>query len=170
MNIGQAKKMLKSLIGEDCYNDISDIVNSYFDVAQKQIATTVDFIEKTFEAAGPGEVALPPGCMRIKRVSPDGSFETAGKKRLRLLEAGDYLITYYAYPQVLDEETPDSYEFEISPEALSAIVYFAAANAVITDNDMRPYYAFSDRYNNILQNISSARTGQSAVRLVDLEG
>ncbi len=172
MDISSAKKLLRSLIGDDCYQEISDIVNSYFDVAQKQIATTVDFIERSVEAKGPGTITLPENSMRIARVKSenDSEFEIKSSKAVELLSDDDYTVYYYAYPTVLDDSTPDSYEFEVSPEAHSAIVFFAAANAVITDNDMRPYYAFNDRYNNILENIASAKRTGGAVKVVSLGG
>ena len=170
MDISSAKKLLRSLIGDDCFLEIKDNVNSYFDVAQKQIATTVDFIKRCIEAKGPAKVCLPEGGMRIVKVVSDGKSEIVDKGCVQLLDSADYKIYYYAYPATLDESTPDSYEFEVSPEAHSAIVFFAAANAVITDNDMRPYYAFNDRYNNILENIAKSRSDFGAVRVISFKG
>ena len=41
MTINHAHKLVRALIGEDDFHDVEDILVSYYDIAQREIATTV---------------------------------------------------------------------------------------------------------------------------------
>ncbi len=159
MTIADARKIVMYLLDEDSDEDFKGKVNSYFDIAQKQIATTVDFIQKQTQYSKAGTYPLPDDFFKIKRVEGT-DFEIIGGS---IKVSGPVTVWYFAYPSDIDESSSDDTEFEISVIGQSAIPYFAAAQLVITDTDMRPYYAFSDRYNNILQNITLSKNGNVKV-------
>ena len=163
MTIAQVRKMVMYLLDEDSDDEFKGKVNVYFDMAQKQIATTVDFLQKQIKFETTGKFLLPDDFFKLKSASGT-DFEIIGKD---IIVSSPLEINYYAYPADITENSADDTNFEISLIGQSAIPYFAAAQLVITDTDMRPYYAFLDRYNNILQNISLSKNG--SVKVVKLQ-
>lgn len=147
MTVEEANKTVMRLVGEEDFHHVGDILRTYYSMAQKQIATTVCPIEKTMSLSAGVETELPREFYRIKRLNCDyirnGRFITAKE---------DTVITYYAYPADI---VSDDDEFEIDPEAQNALPYYAAAQLVLADSDMRRYTVFTDSYNFILSNIAA---------------
>lgn len=160
MTVQRANNIVKSLIGEDDFHIFEQSLTEFYNVAQRQIATTVCPIIKTVVLEG-GEVTLPPDLYRIRSVScsyqrqGDTIFTDAGQR---------FTLTYLAYPKDVTDKTS---VFEIAPEAQSALPFYAAAQAVAADSDMRRFNSFMDSYNNILANIA-AQDKQSILRVVTL--
>jgi len=167
MNINQANKYVYALIGKDDYHDIEDMLISYYNLAQTEIASTVCPILKSFSITAGTETQLPENFCRFKSI-PCGFTRIDSN---HIIADGDGLITikYYAYPEPIEDGASDDTEFEIDRDAQAAIPYFAAAQAVIADSDMRRYYAFMDMYNDILTNVLSARQNGSTVTVVSME-
>ena len=88
---------------------------------------------------------------------------------IRIEGKGKVKIVYFAYPVKIYDNSPLSTEFEVAPQAQSAIPYFAAAQAVLSDSDMRRYYAFMDMFNNILTNVCASNESLSTIRVVRQE-
>ena len=166
MTIDQANDLVRALIGEDDYHYGADAFMSYYDIAQKQIATTVSPIKKSFTITGPQVVTMPQDMYRL--TGCDKSYRKIDDTHIEVEEHGDTNIRYFAYPCDITPQTPVETSFEVSSEAQNAIPYFAAAHAVLADSDMRRYYAFMDMYNNILQNISAQDSGASILTIIEL--
>lgn len=160
MTVDDANKTVLHLIGEQDYQNAKDSFIAFYDVAQRQIATTVCPIIRRV-ALTEGVSVLPQDLFRIKSV--DATYTREGDNIITDGK-GTYTLTYYAYPKAL---TDGSSQFEIDPEAQSALPFYAAAQAVIADSDMRRYNAFLDSYDNVLANIAAAAK-QGTLRVVRL--
>lgn len=167
MTVKDANKTVKRLVGEDDFHDVEDILASYYSLAQIQIATTVAPIERSFEAECGVTVTLPNDLYRL--ISVKGSYRRTDAKHIYIDGEGYVTVRYYAYPRTLSDNCDPFYEFEVSPEAQAAIPYYAAAQTVLADSDMRRYYAFMDMYNSILTNVADSNQRASVVTVVDLE-
>ena len=167
MTINHAHKLVRALIGEDDFHDVEDILVSYYDIAQREIATTVAPIKKTCTIKA-GEVEkLPKDVYRLINVS--SAYERPDREHIKIEGDSVGIITYYAYPERLYDDTPGYTEFEVEPSAQSAIPYYAAAQVVLADSDMRRYYAFLDNFNSILANVSLAEKERATLRVVKTE-
>ena len=167
MTINHAHKLVKALVGEDDFHDVKDILTSYYDIAQREIATTVCPIKKVRTVKAGEKILLPKDVYRLCKVS--ASYERTDTEHIIIEGSGVAQITYYAYPERLYDDTPGYTEFEVEAAAQSAIPYFAAAQVVLADSDMRRYYAFMDSYNSILANVDSARKSYATVKVVKTE-
>lgn len=147
MTVAEANKAVMRLIGEDDIHHVGDILTLYYDMAQRQIATTVAPIERRVSVEANVKTELPPDLYRIKRLPTD--YVREGRQ---VTASEDTVLTYYAYPASCDGGS-----FDIDPEAQNALPFYAAAQLVLADSDMRRYNSFMDSYNNILSNIA-ART------------
>ena len=181
MNIEQANSIVADLLDEETYDEFKHKLPDFYDHAQKQIATTVGHITTVVEfipeLTGEYDVServrevLDRKLYRIRRVLSEGDSALRLFKTTFSLQSGmRYRFVVDVYPQTVTESTPESYEFEIPEEAQPALTYYAAAHCVTTDNDKGPYYAFMDRYNNILQNMSDAQRESVSVKIVRLGG
>ena len=160
MTVDAANKTVLYLIGEKDYENAKDSFIAFYDMAQRQIATTVCPIVRQMTLTE-SVSALPEDLFRIKSV--DATYTREGDNIITDGK-GTYTLTYYAYPKAL---TDGSSQLEIDPEAQSALPFYAAAQAVIADSDMRRYNAFIDSYDNILANIA-ATAKQGTLRVVKL--
>ncbi len=184
MNIEQANSMVAELIDEESPADFKNKLPGFYDHAQKQIATTVAHIERVFEFTPDktdeydmADVVLKTIGKRMYKLCRVMTVDVASAPqrvygRVFKLSAGTkYRVLCYVYPDTVGDNTDTvTYEFEIPEEAQPALVYYAAAHVVATENDKAPYYMFMDRYNNILQNISDAKTASTSINVVNLGG
>lgn len=167
MNIAQANKLVRAFIGEDDFHDVEDVLASYYDLAQTEIATSVAPIRKSITVDG-GDIRLPDDLYRL--ISVSASYERTDRSHISTERGGEVEIKYFAYPQKLCEHSSPETEFEVDIAAHSAIPYFAAAQTVLSDSDMRRYYAFMDTYNGILSNLTASDREKGVMRIVKMEG
>ncbi len=167
MTVGQANKIVRGLIGEDDFHDVEDVIASYYSIAQCQIATTVCPIIKTKTLVCGESVLLPDDLFRIKNIP--ASYTREGAHNILIDGKGTVQITYYAYPKALLDDCPENTPFELDEEAQNALPYYAAAQTVLADSDMRRYNTFMDTYNNILSNIA-VNNKHAIMNIVSLEG
>ena len=154
MTVAQANRIVRALIGEDDFHDIEDVIASYYSIAQRQIATTVcPIIRGAFIECGK-KTELPRDLYRLKSVP--ASYTKEGSTHITIEGDGQVYILYYAYPKNIPDDCEGTTEFEIDAEAQSALPFYAAAQTVLADSDMRRYNAYMDSYNNILSNIAAA--------------
>jgi hypothetical protein len=66
---------------------------------------------------------------------------------------GEYVIEYFAYPSDINLDVADSYEFEVDTEAQEAIVYYAAAQVLLNENNIVGDRLLN-KYNTILANLN----------------
>ena len=159
--------LLRGLIGEDDYHHMKGVLAGFYDIAQKQIATTVSPIKKSFSVTCGVQTELPGDLYRL--IKSDCSFQRTDDRHIIVQGEGSAQLLYYAYPSDINELCAGDTEFEVATEAQSAIPYFAAAYAVLSDSDMRRYYAFMDMYNTILTNIAAGNDAQAVITVVKTE-
>ncbi|MBQ8605427.1 MAG: hypothetical protein IJ408_01710 [Clostridia bacterium] len=167
MTINEAHRLVKALVGEDDFHDVEDVLSSYYDLAQTEIATTVCPIRKSCTLKAGKNVLLPDDLYRLIYVSE--SYERTDRNHITTDGGGDVVIKYFAYPKKLYDDSPETTELEVDKRAQAAIPYYAAAQTVLSDSDMRRYYAFMDMYNSILANVNASDRENSRLRIVKTE-
>ena len=163
MTLGQAKQITRFLLDGELYNQYEEKLNSFFDLGQKRIACTTDFLKKEMliSVCEPTEVDMTrkdSKFYRLVRVE-GGKWEKRSPTCIRL-EKGEYRVLYNIYPQTITPHTEDGYEFEISEAAQVALPYFVAAQVTTMEHDLRYYQIYYDEFAAILENFDAAkRTG-----------
>ncbi len=160
MTLGQAKQIVRFLLDGQMVSEYEEKLNSYFDLGQKRIACTTDFItrEGIISTDAPCEVDLSERFERFYRIRSikGGKWERLSPTKVHL-EAGQYTIQYDIYPTTITPHTEDSYEFEVSPAAQTALPYYAAAQVTIAEHDLRYHQVYYDEFAAILENVDSAK-------------
>ena len=166
MTLGEAKDKVIKLMDEyssggnkTTDKDINLKMNAFFDAAQRNMATIKriqrryvvplhppDNGEKYIEYPAPDDFYMP------LRLWADYETISIGKwiGKSLVLPAGETRrveLEYFAYPAPITEETPDSYEFEIDPDAQECMPYWVAAQQLVVDLvvDYRSLLAIYDR-------------------------
>ena len=171
MNLGQNKKITLALIEEYSSTNIyltddEDIRNrlnlvyspNYQDLSEEKaiIKTKTVTIEKDSDSTQ--EISLPMDCRQFKRIVGlddkneriSTQYDIIGKKIYLKSIAGKYIIEYYAYPQVITEETQDTMNLEIDQDAQMKLAWKVAADILRVDPSA-DYTAFSSEYQRKLQ-------------------
>ena len=94
------------------------------------------------------------------------NYEVLTDTLVRFLESGTAEISYYRYPQRIDEKTPDTYEFELSDDVLEIAVYGIAGDLLKSDVSTNYGVIYSNRYKELLQTLDS-RYQLGAIEIVD---
>ena len=180
MNINEANSIVADLLDEETAEEYLHRLPDFYDHAQKQIATTVGYIERVidFTPESDGEVDVSALLLektgkqlyRVARVISGGSAANVYQSVYDLKAGTRYRFLCYVYPETITDETDENYEFEVPQEALPAITYYAAAKAVGADSDKSQYYLLMEQYNNILQNMYEAKNDSVSVNVVRLGG
>jgi hypothetical protein len=85
---------------------------------------------------------------------------------IRFLETGTAQISYYRYPQRIDDKTPDTYEFELSDDVLEVAPYGIAGDLLKSDVSTNYGVIYSNRYKELLQTLDP-RFQLGVVEIVD---
>lgn len=72
---------------------------------------------------------------------------------LKILETGTAEIECYVYPEMINEKTKDTYEFEISADLLEIMPYGIAADVLKSDVSTDYGAVYASRYETMLQRI-----------------
>lgn len=176
MDIREADNMVIGIIEAESIDEYKSI-RAYYDAAQKQIASTVDPIEAEYmlEISSDTELNLKKYIQdkhskilfRVRKILGENSYTRVFGNTYNFPK-GEYRVFCYVYPDTITDSTPVDYEFEVSLQAQAAIAYYAAAQCVVGESDQRPYYAFMDRYNNILLNINDTKKDNVSLNIVKL--
>lgn len=70
---------------------------------------------------------------------------------IKALEAGTMEIDYFRYPELINEKTKDSYEFELSADVLEIMPYGVAADLLKSDVSNNYGQVYEARYNELKQ-------------------
>jgi hypothetical protein len=70
---------------------------------------------------------------------------------LKILEDGVAEIDCFVYPERITDKTPDSYEFELSPDVLEVMPYGIAADLLKSDISSEYGNIYATRYESMLQ-------------------
>ena len=183
MTLGENKKMTLAIIEEyspvsQYLTDDEDIRNrmnlvywpNYQYLSEKKpiIKTKVVTISNTEE--GRLEVGIPSDCRQIRKIiglDSDNNeikveYSTVGKKLYIRKNEGRYIIEYFAYPMVINEDTQDTFYLEIDQDAQGILVYMVA-NDILKVDPSADYTAFLGEYQRRMQEFDSRRTLPSAV-------
>lgn len=160
MTLGQVKQIVRFLLDGDLVNEYEEKLNTYLDMGQKRIACTTDFLKRTgsIVAEQPKEVDLEAEFERFYRIEriEGGAWERLSPTKVRL-QKGNYTVHYNIYPMTITPHTEDSYVFEISEAAQTALPYYAASQVTIAEHDLRYHQVYADEFAAILENVDEAR-------------
>lgn len=101
------------------------------------------------------ESALGYEVYQIDRVCGPAHRRKAAGTILKFLESGTAEIDCFVYPEKITPETPDNYEFDLSPDALEILPYGVAADLLKSDASADYGAAYADQYEQMLQRLDS---------------
>lgn len=145
MNLGDGKRKVLMLLDEYSSGgeitadvDINNKMNDFFDMAQKEMANYKKIIRETeIELDGSEFEELPEDFVDYFRIWKNGKltdlYPVIGGKIYTKGQTGTILIEYFAMPQTIDADTPDTYEFEVTEDAANCLPFYVAAQQLITD-------------------------------------
>ena len=81
-----------------------------------------------------------------------GSFELV-ENLATFNEDGKAVFYYYKYPEAIKDDTPDTYEFELSQDALEILPYGVASDLLKSDVSTNYGAIYSQRYEIMLQRL-----------------
>lgn len=84
--------------------------------------------------------------------NPDASYEMFNNTILATDDC-TALMLYYKYPAVINDDTADDYEFELSQDALEIMPYGVAADLLKSDVSTNYGAVYSQRYETMLQRL-----------------
>lgn len=84
-----------------------------------------------------------------------GIENTIVDKFVIFLEEGTAKIYYYRYPEQIDENTEDTYEFEVDTDALECMIYGVAGDLLSSDVASQFGRVYKERYQELLQRLDS---------------
>lgn len=173
MTLGEAKNIVHFLLDRTLLEEYADKINSYFDLGQKRVAATTDFIERIKEITVEEPTVIDLEQMeerfyKLRKVEGENEYEKQDQTHLRL-QKGTYRLFYNVYPQTITNRTPDSYEFEISEIGQTALPYFVAAQVSIAEHDLRFHEVYNEEFANLLVNIDAARR-EGRMKIVPMGG
>lgn len=73
---------------------------------------------------------------------------------------GEIIIRYYKYPTMIDDNTPDSFELELSPKSQMILPYYVASDVLKSDVSAN-YTSFEAKYNAKLEILNQTKTDSS---------
>ena len=183
MTLGENKKMALALIEEyspanQYLTDDEDIKNRinlvYFPNYQflsekKPIIKTKTLVVNENES-GRLESNMPGDCRQLRKIVGLNSdneeikveYSIVGRKIYLAKKEGKYIVEYYAYPVIIDENTSDDFYLEIDQDAQGVLVYMVA-NDILKVDPSSDYTAFLGEYQRRIQDFDPRKTLPSAV-------
>lgn len=138
---------------------------NYQNLSQKKkiLATKKYTIEEDSE--GLEEFSLPSNMYQFKRLvciddnneRKSVSYDIIGKKLYIKRDKGNYVLEYYAYPDIISLDTEDSFELEIDQD-VQLILPYAVANDILKVDPSADYTAFYNEYQRRLQELETSTT------------
>ena len=155
MTLGDGKRKVYMLLDEygtggSVDEDLEAKMNDFFDTAQKDVAK-ISKIIRTIELSGEGRHSMPKDFIAVHRIWRDGKNVTrrstwrAGALILRENETVE--LDYFAMPKTINEETDDSWEFEVAEDACEAMPFYVAGMVLSSDlvQDGQIYFELYER-------------------------
>ena len=90
---------------------------------------------------------------QLDKVAGVANEQKAGGTVLKFESDGVAEIECFVYPQPITDETPDDYEFELSPDVLEIMPYGVAADLLKSDVSAEYGKVYADRYKDMLQRL-----------------
>ena len=147
MTLGEAKNKVYMLLDEHSTGgevehdeDIEKKMTAFFDMAQKTLAQLRRIVREYTLPLESGRTAyeMPPDFSASYRVWADGRIAhslrwRAGKLVVPEGGASEVIVEYFAVPETIPEDAPDSYEFALDAEACECMTYYVAAQQLLPD-------------------------------------
>ncbi len=147
MTLGEAKNKVYMLLDEHSAGgevehdeDIEKKMTAFFDTAQKTLAQIRRIVREYALPLAMGKTAyeMPPDFSALYRVWADGRITRALRWRVGKLlvpegYAAEIVVEYFAVPNTIPQDAPDSCEFEIDAEACECMPYYVAAQQLLPD-------------------------------------
>ena len=147
MTLGEGKAKVYKLIDEYSSGgavtkdaDIEHKMADFFDMAQKDVAQVQPIVKlRTLEPEeGTAVYAVPEDFAGLHRIWINGR-ESRGAVRWKggnLLIGGSpesVELEYFAFPETISGDTPDSWKFQVREDAAQAMCYYVAAQQLFVD-------------------------------------
>lgn len=180
MTLKEAKVKVLSLIEElnpksDLLTDDPDIsakINHVISQIQNELARIKKILATTTEDVTSDEVFdlntldqfYQLKSIRFKNTSGEESTYEVIDNMVMFEENGTATIFYYKYPEIINDTTKDSYEFELSQDVLEIMPYGVAADLLKSDVSTNYGKVYAERYESMLQRLDPRySTGGSIV-------
>ena len=175
MTLGEAKNKVYMLLDEHSAGgeiehdeDIEKKMTAFFDTAQKTLAQIRKIVRSEIIEPVSGVTAydMPDDFRALYRVWADGRPATnrfrwrSGQIILPEGSASEVVIEYFALPGTIPPDAPDSYEFEIAPDACECMPYYVAAQQLLPDLVM-DYGAMLQMYNYQVSLLATAQPDEN---------
>lgn len=164
MTLLEIKKKVLQLIEEISDNanltddpDIKAKLNSVINMVQFELARMKKIPAYVSRVVNEGEVVdmnTLDNFYQLRLIRFTGSYELIEDMAI-FLEDGTADIYYYRYPEAITDETPDTYEFELSLDALEILPYGVAGDLLKSDVSAQYGTIYSQRYETMLQRLDS---------------
>ena len=164
MTLLEIKKKVLQLIEEISDNanltddpDIKAKLNSVINMVQFELARMKKIPAYVSRVVNEGEVVdmnTLDNFYQLRLIRFTGSYELIEDMAV-FLEDGTADIYYYRYPVAITDETPDTYEFELSLDALEILPFGVAGDLLKSDVSAQYGGIYSQRYESMLQRLDS---------------
>lgn len=174
MTLGEAKNKVYMLLDEHSAGgeiehdpDIEKKMTAFFDMAQKTLAQIKKILreEVIVPTLGQTVYAMPENFYSLYRIWADGKnatrrFRWMGGKLVIPEGYAEVTVEYFAMPQTIPTDAPDSYEFEIAPDACECMPYYVSAQQLLPDLVM-DYGAMLQMYNYQISLLRTTQPGEN---------
>lgn len=164
MTLLEIKKKVLQLIEEISDNanltddpDIKAKLNSVINMVQFELARMKKipaYVQREVKAGEVVDMNTLENFYQLRLIRFAGGFE-AIEDMATFMEDGTADIYYYRYPVAITDDTPDTYEFELSLDALELLPYGVAGDLLKSDVSAQYGAIYSQRYETMLQRLDS---------------
>ena len=164
MTLLEIKKKVLQLIEEISDNanltddpDIKAKLNSVINMVQFELARMKKipaYVQREVKAGEVVDMNTLENFYQLRLIRFAGGFE-AIEDMATFMEEGTADIYYYRYPVAITDSTPDTYEFELSLDALEILPFGVAGDLLKSDVSAQYGAIYSQRYETMLQRLDS---------------
>lgn len=165
MTLLEIKKKVLQLIEEISPNnanltddpDIKAKLNSVINMVQFELARMKKipaYVQRTVSAGEVVDMNTLDNFYQLRLIRFTGNYELI-ENMVVFSEEGTADIYYYKYPASITDETPDTYEFELSLDALEILPFGVAGDLLKSDVSAQYGSVYSQRYETMLQRLDS---------------
>ena len=164
MTLLEIKKKVLQLIEEISDNanltddpDIKAKLNSVINMVQFELARMKKipaFVQREVKAGEVVDMNTLDSFYQLRLIRFDGEYDLMDNLAV-FLEDGKADIYYYRYPVAITDDTPDTYEFELSLDALEILPFGVAGDLLKSDVSAQYGAIYSQRYETMLQRLDS---------------
>jgi len=164
MTLLEIKKKVLQLIEEISDNanltddpDIKAKLNSVINMVQFELARMKKipaYVQREVKAGEVVDMNSLDNFYQLRLIRFEGDYFTMDDLAV-FTEEGTADIYYYKYPVAITDETPDTYEFELSLDALEILPFGVAGDLLKSDVSAQYGAVYSQRYETMLQRLDS---------------